>query len=406
MAVIIDEQKMLTDNMFEFEERVKSPVVRWSDKTYTPTEYYHIKNNETTADPGWNDVEEIIGDRSPVRFQVIHGLPIYGLESMVINLSETDIGLDGSYEGEGTILPGTVTPLENDFFVIKVLKDDYIFRITEVAYDTIMPDNFYKISFILEYIDAGKKEALDKQVRKKSTFIQDNIGTEERCIIEDDYYEDIRAINTMYEEMVENYITFFYNKKYNCILGDWKEGKKIFDPMQREFLHKHQLLRVKKQLDNIVLNELFTDARRKIKYEASIYRCIETKNLKKLSRFLFYTFKGMNNRQTPFARWNDNNVVILDIQAIMDPEGPTLLSENAEQVIRMNYPTDSKYLKLIANYMHRDLELTEIDLTLGEELLVLQEANTEIFFFTPIILYIIRDTINTFMATGEEKVTY
>lgn len=404
MSVIINEKKMLTDNMFEYENRVKSPVVRFLDKTYTPVEYFHIKNNETTADPGYRDVEEILGERSPFRFQVIHDLPIYGLEAMVLNLSETDVGLDSSYEGEGTILPGTVAPLENDYFIIKVLKDDYIFRITEVQYDTIMPDNFYKISFILDYIDAEKREDLERQTTKKTTFIPDNIGTSERCIIEDDYYEDLRKIDAMYNEMVENYITFFYNKKYNCLLGDW-EGGKIFDPLQREFIHKHQLLHVKNQIDGVVLNELFTDQRRKLKYEQSIYRFMELKNLKKLTRFPFCTFKGTNNRQTPFSRWNDNLVKILDIEAKMEPEVHTLLSQNAFDVIKMNLPTESKYLRFIGSYIHRDMELGDIDLSLGDELLILQESNVEVFFFTPIILYIIRDIVRKFMESDKRAIT-
>ena len=44
-------------------------------------------------------------------------------------------------------------PLENDYFMIPILHDVYLFRVTEIAYDNVMPDNFYKISFMLEFID-------------------------------------------------------------------------------------------------------------------------------------------------------------------------------------------------------------------------------------------------------------
>ena len=71
MSIIVNEQKMLTENMFEYEDRVKSPLNKYIDKTFTPVEYFHIRNNDTTTDGGWIDVEEILGDRSPVRFQVI-----------------------------------------------------------------------------------------------------------------------------------------------------------------------------------------------------------------------------------------------------------------------------------------------------------------------------------------------
>lgn len=404
MPLIIDEQKMLEENMFKYEDRVKSSLVRFSDKTFTPVEYYHINNNETTVDGGWNDVEEILGERSPIRFQVIHNFPIYGLEMINPDLNDSEIGLDSTFEGEATVLPGTIVPLQNDYFVMKQLHDSYIFRITEVQSDAIMPDNFYKINYMLEYIDKEKQEELDKQTTDKFTCVMENIGTSDRCIIEDDYYEDIRKINKMYAEMLNNYITFFYSSKYNSILGDWKDGTKIFDPLQREFIQKHQLFTVDNQIDNLVLTEQFRDSRRKIKYENSIYRFIETRDLNKLTRFPFYTFLGMNNKQTSFARWHDTKVYILDISYPMDPESPVLLSQDSMDTIRMNYPTDSKYLRLIANYIHRDnISISEIDLSLGDELLVLQDSNLEVFFFTPIILYIIRDIIDKFMKRKKEN---
>lgn len=405
MSIIVNEQKMLTENMFEYEDRVKSPLNKYIDKTFTPVEYFHIRNNDTTTDGGWIDVEEILGDRSPVRFQVIHDLPIAGIENITINLSETDIGLDGSYEGEGIILPGTVVPLQNDFFIIRILKDKYIFRVTEVQYDTIMPDNFYKISFVLDNIDAGKQEDLVKQTVRKTTCLIDNIGTSERCIIEDDYYDDIRKINNMYSEMLNDYITFFYNNKYNCLLGDWGDGYKIYDPLQREFIHNNGLFKVKKQIDTIVFNELFIDPRRKIKYENSIYRFIELRDTRKLTQFPYYVFRGTNNKQTPFSRWNDKNVFILDIQANMGDNPNVLLSQESVNTIKMNYPTNSKYLKLISNYIHRDeINISEIDLSLGEELLMLSDSNLEVFIFTPIILYILRSIVNKFMIQYDKQV--
>lgn len=405
MSIIVNEQKMLTENMFEYEDRVKSPLNKYIDKTFTPVEYFHIRNNDTTTDGGWIDVEEILGDRSPVRFQVIHDLPIAGIENITINLSETDIGLDGSYEGEGIILPGTVVPLQNDFFIIRILKDKYIFRVTEVQYDTIMPDNFYKISFVLDNIDAGKQEDLVKQTVRKTTCLIDNIGTSERCIIEDDYYDDIRKINNMYSEMLNDYITFFYNNKYNCLLGDWGDGYKIYDPLQREFIHNNGLFKVKKQIDTIVFNELFIDPRRKIKYENSIYRFIELRDTRKLTQFPYYVFRGTNNKQTPFSRWNDKNVFILDIQANMGDNPNVLLSQESVNTIKMNYPTNSKYLKLISNYIHRDeINISEIDLSLGEELLMLTDSNLEVFIFTPIILYILRSIVNKFMIQYDKQV--
>lgn len=399
MALILDENNVVEENAFLFEERLKSPVARFTDKNYILTDYFHIINGETTADPGWNDIEEILGERSPVRFQVIHDFPMSLSEPININTTETDVGLDGEYTSTATTFPTTITPLENDHFIIKQLNDSYIFRIIEVKKDAAMADGFHEITFLLEYIDTEKEKDLEKQTTTKTTCLPANIGSNEKCIIEDSYHEELREINKMYTTMVDNYVTFFYNEKHNCLLGDWENGMKLFDPFQQEFCHKHHLFRAKNQLDNIVLTEQFEDPRRRIKYENSIYRFVETKNMGKLSTFPFITFLGMNNKQTSFARWYDKKVMVCDIIANMPQDAYTMLSQETTDIIRMNYPTESKYLKFIANYFHKDtINLSEVDLTLGEELLVLRESNLEVFLFTPIILYIIRQIEADFMA--------
>lgn len=403
MALIVDEKRMIEENMFDFEERVKSPLARYSDKTYTLVDYHHVNNVETTADGGFQDVENILGDRSPVRFQVIHDLPLYGLEGMNLDLSDGDVGLDSSYSGEATLLPGTIIPLPNDFFVIKQLKDKFVFRVTEVQNDTIMPENFYKISFQLEYNDAEMQDNLDKQTTEKFNCIMENIGTDDQCIIEDEYYEELRKIDAMYRSILDTYITLFYSKRYNCLLGDLDPHTKIYDPFQTEFIRKHNLFVNKNQLDSLLLNQQFDDSRRKLKYERSIYRFIETKNFDKLTQFPYCTFLGINNRGTAFYHWHDNRVKILDIEANMGQDAPMLLSKDSYDTINMNYPTDSKYLAFISNYVrNNNIGLKEIDLTLGDEILSALDANLEIFFFTPIILYIIRDITSTFVKRKKE----
>lgn len=402
MAVIIDEQKMLTENMFNYEDRVKSSLSRFSDKTFTPVDYYHIDNNGTTMDGGFGDAENILGARSPIKFQEIKNFPLYLNDAINLDISESEVGLDSSYSSEATILPGTIVPLPNDYFILKQLKDSYVFRVTETQSDIIMPDNYYKINFELEFIDSEKQEDLKKQTSDAFTCMIENIGTSEKCIIEDSQYNDFRRVLNMYIEMVDTYTTFFYNERYNCLLGDWENNMRIFDPLQTEFIRTHQLFTVKKQLDNLVLNDQFSDARRKIKYENSIYRFIELRDIKKLSRFPFCVFNGTNNKQTGFSRWQDRNIKILDIQAQMDPNTYTMLSDESEAIIRLNLPTTSKYLSLISQYIRDpDIKMSDIDLTLPDVLLTLNTANLEVFFFTPIILYILKDTMKRYMVINE-----
>ena len=215
MSLIIDERKMVEENIFEFENKLKSPLSRFLDSTPTFVNYYHVDFDESTVDEGFKDVSSILGYRSPIKYKKIENFPLYGIEQMVLSLQDADQGLDTDYSSECNILPNTIKPLANDFFTIPYLKDAYVFRVTELSYDTVMPDNFYKIGYKLEYIDEGKILLLEKQVVDNFDCILENIGTDKKCII---HTEDVGIINNlkkMYQDMKDLYLAMFYDERYN-----------------------------------------------------------------------------------------------------------------------------------------------------------------------------------------------
>ena len=235
MAIFVNEQKMIDENIFQYEEKIKSPTSRFLDTTPTFTTYYHINNEETTADAGFIDVASIIGHRSPIRFNKIEKFPIYGLDQIVLQIQDDEAGLDGNYEGEATILPSTIKPLHNDFFIIPILKDSYVFRVTDIQYDNLMPDNFYKISFKLEYIDEGKIQDIEEQKVNDFVCVLENIGTESNCILEKSSFVKIKEIEDMYREIINFYMSMFYDSRHNVFLGPLDFGRKLYDPLQSDF---------------------------------------------------------------------------------------------------------------------------------------------------------------------------
>lgn len=401
MATQISEQKMIDDNVLLYEERLKSPIRRFTDKSFIPVTYFHINSKDTTTDPGFNDVAEILGDDSPFKYQKIENLPMYDMEALNLQLEEADQGLDSTFESQGTIMAGTIIPLQNDFFMINHLKDSYIFRIKSIEYDTVSSAPCYKVNYNLEYIDKEKEDQLNKQTNSEFTCILENIGTDERCIIENSEKETIEKIDKMYDEIAEAYITFYYNERYNCLLGDFGNGMKLFDPFMIEFINKHQIFAKKNRIDNLVMTEQFDDPRRKIKYQKTIYRFFETKDLNKLCTFDYTIFKGTTNQETSFYRWLDDSVVILDIPKDINSFTKFSIMDNKfAECIRVNGPVESKYAELLQRFARKEeITIDEIDLTLSDELLSLDDANLEVFFYTPIILYILKDTVTKQLRT-------
>lgn len=400
MAFLIDEEKFIEDNIFQYETRLNTQLSRFLDKTPVFTTYYHLNVNESTADEGFIDIESNIGDKSPLRFQKIEKFPIYGLDQIVLALEEQDEGIDTSYNGEAVILPNTIKPLPNDYFTINHLNITILFRVTDISYDTLRADNFYKIGFKINSIDRDVIDKLNNQVKEKYSCILQNIGSEDSCIIKEEYLEQIEKIDELFNDMMNTYKVIFYNERYNCFLGDSGTGYKLYDPLQTVFFNNHGLLNNKNDYSTIVLTEGFNDTKRKIKYEKSIYRVFERRDVKFINTFPYHLVSGITKVDSPFARWNDKSVLITDIPVCSDRSATeTLLSEDVVNTFKLNAPTDSKYIELMQKFVRNEpLTIYDIPLDLNEELLYL-EANEEVFFFTPILLYIIKTVVTDFLNT-------
>lgn len=402
MSFFIEEERFIESNILKYDERLQSPITRFLEQTPTFVTYYHINNYESTADEGFKDAESIIGDRSPLRFQKIESLPIYGLEQIIARLEDGEAGLDVSYDGEATILPNTIKPLPNDFFVIPYLKDQYLFRLTGIEYDNIRPDNFYKITFKLDANDGEKRESIEKQVHDKFTCIFSNIGTDNKCIIREDYKNRLEELDAMYNDMVSLYLSLFYNERYNVLIGESNAGELIYDPYMTIFINQNQLFKQKNSLKTIMLEEdHIMDSKKKLKYERSIYRFVERRDVNLVKPFYYTTFRGSGHKESGFAAWLDDTVFVVDLPSTMNPENAhSILSTLAVETIRLNGPTSSEYMILLKKFIRNEpISIFTIPLTMNDELISL-DANEEMFFITPILLYIIKETIREFNKTG------
>ena len=396
MATVIRERKMIEGNALLHEQRLKSPIRRFTDKTFTPTNYWHIDSKRTTVDRGYQDIAEVLGENSPIRFQYIEGLPIYGLEQIVLQLQQQDHGLDSSFESEATIMEDTICPLENDFFMVPILHDAYIFRITGIEYNGIASTRSYKISYTLECIDEDSVRQLQKQTRGEFSCVLENIGTDDRCIIEKSDAQLLEKIDAMCDEIITLYTTFFYNDRYNCFLGDFVNGYRLYDPFLSEFIVKHRLFCKKNQIDGLFLNEQFFDPRREVKYQKSMYRFFEVRRLDHLSTFDYVVFKGRTNPQTAFYRWLDDSIMVVDLPKAMDlTDHYSMMSDEFVESIRSKSEVGTIYQKLLQKFiLEKDISIYDIDLDLCEELYKLDGANLEVFFYTPIMLYAIKTIVS------------
>ncbi|MDE7089323.1 MAG: hypothetical protein K2O54_04320, partial [Prevotella sp.] len=114
-----------------------------------------------------------------------------------------------------------------------------------------------------------------------------------------------------------------------------------------------------------------------------------------------------------FYRWQDESIRVVDVPTndsmpCSDSFLPTIIATS----FRVNGPTTSKYVDLMQRFVRNEkLTIYDIPLDLNEELLRL-DANSEVFLFTPLLLYIIQTVTSEFLSenTGalpleEESIT-
>lgn len=396
MPIIINEEKLVNENVLKFEQRFNSKLARFMDHTQTYVTYFHIDTINSTVDDGFLDVESLVGARSPFRYHKIRKFPLYGLESIIPQLQENDWGLDSSFEGDLIILPGTIKPLENDFFIIDYLELPVVFRITEIEYDTIRPDNYYQIHYRVEFIGHDRVHQLENKVLEEYDCIMENIGSEERCIIKTTEHELIKKIKSMYVDIVTTYLDMYYDSKHNSLLSYSDDGDGyVYDQYLGYFVNSHNLLENPNSIKSYVLTDQVDDPRFDVKYERTLYRIFERQDVSLLNPIWYNYLPGMSLQGSTFSFYISKKIHCVD----MTPEfrhinmtgSHRMLSDEIIEAFQTKQLGISPHMDLMIKYLNKmDIELESVDLDMHRELLTL-DRNEEIYFFTPILLYILRE---------------
>lgn len=395
---IIHNKDFLNDNIFLYEDRLGSQYSIFLDgKNPTYTTYYHINNINSIADSGLLNVERILGEDSPIRFQQIDNFPIYGIDTMKLDFGEEEEGLTISYDSEGTILPGTIEPYPNDIFVVSYLNRNYLFMVTNVEYGTIKSNNYWRIGFTLKSVNHDDS-IISSQILEKYNCIMDNIGTEDRCLIRSDMYEKINTIKVWYNRIMKDYITTFYNSRYNSFLINNEESTWLYDKYLTHFINSNRLFTEDQSYKVMALSNEDYSNHFPIQYDLSIYRRIEDKDKKGVD-FVKYLAWSIVYPDSIFNYYRCDNVKsVYIIGTGTNDYMPDELISN----IKANQLFDNDILSNIL-IMHFNNKLNNIDNIDINALTKYRMTYTQkSFIMIPIALYCIRNAINEYMKTNKE----
>lgn len=394
MGKVIKESNFLNENVFAFEERLNSQYARILDMKATYTTYFHINTENSTTDVGFENIERTLGENSPLRFNEIKEFPIYGIEQMTFNLGQQEEGLTIDYDSDAVILPNTIQPFPNDYFLINYIDKPYLFRVTNVMLDNIKSNNYYKIGYTLESTNEEAIEALYKQTISKYTCDINNLGTEYKCIIEDDTYLIIEKIEKILKDLLQDYKIIYYKEKYNSFVmedSDETQNFFIYDRCLNNFITQHNLYNEKYNPQTILLsNEDLTDDFI-FEYNNSFYKRIEDESKRKLKDSYGYMLAFLCNFRSVFCYYKKPTRTVRFAHHDKDYIPPELIES-----IKFNTLTDNSIYNIIIKYFNNQYKtINTIDI---EELLDINiEYSFEYYIFIPMIIYIIDKVSHRFL---------
>lgn len=397
MGFIFDEQTYLDQNLFKYENRLKSSTSRFIAEGAVLTTYFNLAENRSTVDKGFQNIDQLFGKHSPLRFNKIKNFPLYSFTQINPANEDTLQIEDIGAEGECVLLPSTIVPHQNDFFILNHLKMKALFRISEVQFDSMKIDGYYKIKYHLYSNSNEIIELLEKQTVNIYNTDLNAIGTEVNPIIKEDDFILRNKIKQLTIKMIESYKALFYNERHNCFLfRDNQTGLRWFDMCGAEFITKHNLMNSVNSSNVIILDDKLRDENFPIYYNNSVYNWIELGCPPSLMSQFFFTFNhACNYLVSSFARWNERDIkVIIPQKSISDSISIkydySFFDKDQINSYRNEIEPYSDIEKILWKFIKgSNLTIYDIPLSLADPLL-LSIKHRDLFFYVPILLYIIK----------------
>lgn len=255
-----------------------------SGKGPTEVTFYNVNGAMTTFDKATGDTYEQYGPNSSYRYDKIEKVFLFGLSHIEVEIEQGEFGSEATrIQGECELPPNTFKPYQSSYFMINYLKGKRIlFRVTDVDRDTLdNGGNFYKIKYEADLIGEEVIANIERSVVRHFTMLANYIGTESRCVIQNDEYNTIKRIQTVCDELRRYYHDLFFKPKVQTFVykySDRDRGVYFYDPFMIEFLIRNGVLFGSNKFEYIsqacVMPQSFT-----IDYARSVFHMIETQNI-------------------------------------------------------------------------------------------------------------------------------
>ena len=260
--------------------RLKNPYYAFTDKKPIIVEYYNRNIHQSTLDESTKLQEDIIGSKSPARYNLIHNASVFGngirLEQ---SLEIGEVGLESSpLEIELYVLPDTFVPYQEDFLIIPHSGKTHLYKVTSVTPDTLENGaNFYKIN--IKYWTKTGIADIDKQVVEEYEMVVNYVGTAYKSVIKSSEYDLIEKLDDVLYKLFTYYNSLFFKEKVQCHVCMKDITSFFYDPYLYEFIIRNEVFTNKGSYVYIG-QPIELPATFGFKYDRTFFRAVEEGDIK------------------------------------------------------------------------------------------------------------------------------
>lgn len=256
-------------------DNLHNQYYKFNDKAPTTVTYYNINVESSNLDEGTGTTYSYTSLDSSIRFNKIKDFILFGIDRIQVQFESNDFGVESDViEGEAVLLPNTIQPFPQDYFLINHLNKDYLFKVTNVSLDTLPNGtNTYKINYRLSVTNSD----IEKLVVQHFTMISDNVGTNLAAIIKDDDYDFCYRLEKINDYLKKIYRSLFYSDKAQTFIFSY-DNKNFYDPYCLEFIIKHELMKTNELQYLHIEHQLWTGKLFPLEYTKTFFYSLENKS--------------------------------------------------------------------------------------------------------------------------------
>lgn len=212
-----------TNSMLKAQSRryYKYNISRMESKPIFCT-YFNIDMGTSTMSKGLGAVYEKAGKNTPLRFNKINNVPLYGFREFNRETNKTEYkGVSVDLNNESIIPAGSFEPYVNDFLIIHLDDADLIFEVSLAQPTSLVSTPHYRIAYSFSAEKTKDKQSMQDildNVVGEYDFLIDNVGTNRHALLDVKTVKNINELTYIYQRINDSYKSNFYDENNNLLL--------------------------------------------------------------------------------------------------------------------------------------------------------------------------------------------